>query len=256
MLAGILLKLGGYGFLRLVLPLFPDAAAQFAPVLAVLAFYWGSLLLFRPGAVRASLVVATALAASLFVFAPFVDAIWYFIVAECCFVLFWRASGPAQMEILKQNVEKGERETLFSRALSLSHASGIIIGPILGLFLKSYPLLWKELFAVLAIFYGLSAWVKSCFYISNQPAVRTQIHWKDLLITPWRDSLRLLRENSSFARFQIGFFIAGSGLMFAKPSIPGFLAHSHLSFFRITCRSPAAESRPVDFMVGHSVSHP
>ncbi len=37
MLAGILLKLGGYGFLRLVLPLFPEASAQFAPVLALLA---------------------------------------------------------------------------------------------------------------------------------------------------------------------------------------------------------------------------
>ncbi len=36
MLAGVLLKLGAYGFLRLVLPFFPEQAAQFAPVLAVL----------------------------------------------------------------------------------------------------------------------------------------------------------------------------------------------------------------------------
>jgi NADH-quinone oxidoreductase subunit M len=36
-LAGVLLKLGGYGFLRLVLPLFPDQAREFAPWLAALA---------------------------------------------------------------------------------------------------------------------------------------------------------------------------------------------------------------------------
>ena len=36
-LAGVLLKLGGFGFLRLVLPLFPDESAMFAPWLAALA---------------------------------------------------------------------------------------------------------------------------------------------------------------------------------------------------------------------------
>jgi len=36
-LAGVLLKLGGYGFIRLVLPLFPNEAQRFAPGLAVLA---------------------------------------------------------------------------------------------------------------------------------------------------------------------------------------------------------------------------
>jgi NADH-quinone oxidoreductase subunit M len=36
-LAGVLLKLGAYGLLRLVLPLFPEQAADFAPLLAVLA---------------------------------------------------------------------------------------------------------------------------------------------------------------------------------------------------------------------------
>ena len=37
LLAGVLLKLGAYGFLRLVLPLFPEQAAAFAPVIAFLA---------------------------------------------------------------------------------------------------------------------------------------------------------------------------------------------------------------------------
>src|SRR5581483_6899568 len=36
-LAGVLLKLGAYGFLRYCLTLFPDAARQFAPILIVLA---------------------------------------------------------------------------------------------------------------------------------------------------------------------------------------------------------------------------
>jgi NADH-quinone oxidoreductase subunit M len=44
-LAGVLLKLGAFGFLRLVLPLFPDQAARFAPVLAffgLLAIVFGA----------------------------------------------------------------------------------------------------------------------------------------------------------------------------------------------------------------------
>jgi NADH-quinone oxidoreductase subunit M len=45
-LAGVLLKMGGYGFLRLAIPLFPDAAREFAPLigwLAVAGIVYGAL---------------------------------------------------------------------------------------------------------------------------------------------------------------------------------------------------------------------
>lgn len=49
-LAGILLKLGGYGFLRFNLPMFPDASEVFAPLvfaLSVIAVIYTSLVAFR-----------------------------------------------------------------------------------------------------------------------------------------------------------------------------------------------------------------
>lgn len=49
-LAGILLKLGGYGFLRFSLPLFPDASIKFAPLIfwmSVIAIIYTSLVAYR-----------------------------------------------------------------------------------------------------------------------------------------------------------------------------------------------------------------
>jgi NADH-quinone oxidoreductase subunit M len=49
-LAAVLLKMGGYGFLRFSLPMFPDASMYFTPLvfaLSVIAIVWASLVAFR-----------------------------------------------------------------------------------------------------------------------------------------------------------------------------------------------------------------
>lgn len=207
------------------------------PVLAVLAFYWGSLLLFRPELLRFSLVAATAMATLFFLFSPFANSIWYFIFAECCYVLFLRAANPAQMEILKQNLSSGNRERIFSQYLSLCRALAIVIGPLLGLFLLHYPEAWKELFSLTALLYITSSGFKARLYDPAQQREKEEgravFKWKEFLLQPWRASWQLLRENRAFLQFQIGFFIGGAGLMFAKPAIPGFLTKTELSFLEI-----------------------
>jgi hypothetical protein len=204
------------------------------PTLSVFAFYWGSALLFRPQWLRPSLVLAVAAAPILFLFAPFNSKIWFFIAAEAIFILFWRAAKPAQIEIIKINVEKGAREILFSNQLNLSRASAIIIGPLLGLFVKMYPTLWKELFAVAALLYSSSAILQHLFSMPSLSLERREkLSFREIITRPWVESFELLRRNKAFAHYKLGFFIAGAGLMFMKPSIPGFLTASNLSFLAI-----------------------
>ncbi len=205
------------------------------PLLAVCAFYWGSYLHYRPEKLRLSLVLATALATCFFLFAPWADTIWYYIFAESSFILFSRAAQPAQMEIVKTNLAKGVREQVFSQALCVSHASGMILGPLLCIFLKENPTMWKELFATTALFYIASAWMKSKFRIEEvlSPQTKAITSIKEAIVGPWKESWKLLKQNRLFLQFQLGFFIAGSGLMFAKPSIPGYLREIQLSFSEI-----------------------
>jgi len=44
------------------------------------------------------------------------------------------------------------------------------------------------------------------------------------LVAPWKESFELIRENRSFAQFQMGFMLGGFGLMIMAPAYPIYFA--------------------------------
>ena len=201
------------------------------PTVSILSFYWSSSLLWRHHLLKANLVLATGLAVLPFLFAAWIDHVWLFIAAGASYSLFWRAGIPALMELLRINTK--DHEEIFSRASSFSYAIGVLAAMTYGFLLDLHPTWWKALFAVSAVTSLTSVIFLLRFEspkpkkISSDPSITT------FLTHPWKAALQLLQAKPAFFRFQLGFFIAGFGLMLAMPAIPGFLGALDLSYTKL-----------------------
>ncbi len=185
-------------------------------------------------------MLATFLTAALFLFSSFFENPWFFVLASTCYTLFFRAANPARMELLKRNIAREQRERVYSWTFKVSYAVGMLLGPFLGLLLDRYPDLWRLLFVCSAILYVLSGRLYQSIPVTDS-AVKEPLPKRDLfkiLIEPWESSYELIQANSLFARFQIGFFIAGFGLMLAKPAGDWLLGNLDISYYSLfVCRT-------------------
>lgn len=136
---------------------------------------------------------------------------------------------PAQMEILKQNVPSGARESFFSWSSAFNFLGGVIIGLSLGMWMDAQD--WKVLFFISALI-GLFAVLIQMRIPIDTSKVKEEPVQKNPLITPWKDSWNLLKQRPDFARFQIGFMMGGIGLMLIMPALVLYaaddLAVSHI----------------------------
>lgn len=199
------------------------------PTVALLAFYW-SAVSHRTGDLKKSVMWATALSVLPFVFTPFAKSVWYFIFAAGCYSLFSRASVPAMMEILKQNIGE-ERQKIYSQVSVLAYFVGIICALSFGALLDATPSLWVWLFSIAALLHLLPLRAQREMIVAPQPVKRIR-HTSFLphILHPWKESYQLMQDNREFKIFQIGFFVAGFGLMLATPSIPFYLNSLNISF--------------------------
>jgi MFS family permease len=200
------------------------------PAVALLSFYWGAVLWRNRQSLRSNWVVSRLFASLPFLIFPFVQNIWFFILVAALFHFFHRGGMPAQMEILKQNVPPGERESFFSWSCAFNFLGGLVLGLFaLGIWMNAQD--WKLLFLISALI-GLIAVVVLRRIPIDTSQIKDRPSTRNSLVTPWKDSWNLVRQRPDFARFQIGFMMGGIGLMLIMPALVLYaaddLAISHI----------------------------
>lgn len=218
------------------------------PIVSLFSLYWSALIKRRRDRLRSNIIWAGILGHLPFLFVPFVHHPWYFVFASAIYMLFWRGVNPAWMEILKINVPEELRRSVFAYGSAFYHAGGAVLAIVMGWLMDDYFQAWRWLFpltaliSLFAIFFQLTLPLKQSF---EEPEVTlpTFFSLTEEFKKPWKDAWNLLHERPDFARFQIGFMLAGGGLMLWKPAEPLFfmetlqLNYKELSIAITLCKS-------------------
>ena len=203
--------------------------ASLRPLLSLFSFYWGAELADSPEKLRRNMLLAWFFGRVPFLFIPMIPSAWYIVFCVGSFQFFHRAGIPATMEILRLNIEKGEREKLFTTSFMLCFAEGALLGLGIGRILDGDTSLWYLLLissTLLSLF--------SLYFQMNVPLPplkkKKPQALKRHLLTPWIETYHLLVRRPDFFAFQLAFMFGGMGLMIMAPVKSIYFAdHLHLT---------------------------
>jgi MFS family permease len=247
-----------YGLLMVIMRKFLGASAleivlltTLKPAVTVLSFYWSAGLKGRSSKLKPNVIWAGIWMRAPFLLTPCFDSVWFIIFAAVNYMFFSRASSPAWLEMIKRNLGDDKRSRAFSLSSALAYCEGIILSIAIGAVLDSNPSLWKWLLSGSACIGLGSVIVQGSVPIKIEPDNSEKVPFKELVIRPWRDSYRLIRDNAGFARFQWGFMICGFGIMLIMPILPVFMVDTlGISFLEVATAISIAKG------LGFAVSSP
>jgi hypothetical protein len=193
------------------------------PIVSLLAVYWSYQVKKRSDLLIPNIVWSGFLGHLPFLFVPWIDNPWYFVFASAIYMLFHRGGNPAWMEVLKVNVSEERRKTTFAYGSALYHVGGAILAIGIGWILDDKLQAWRWLFPITT----LCAFIALFFQGSipqpggaiDKPLPQTL---KGHFLKPWKEAWELVKTRPDFARFQLGFMLAGGGLMLWQPALPEF----------------------------------
>lgn len=191
------------------------------PMVAILSFYW-SAGLGKTKKLKSNVLWAGFFMRAPFLLCPWIDSIWFVIAAAVNYMFFYRAGNPAWLEIIRQNMDAGKRGKLFSWTMGIAYAEGIVLSLAMGSLLDHDPQMWKNLFFGTALVGLLVLLIQSRIPVDEKVEEGETLSLKELVVRPWKDSYRLMKERPDFSKFQWGFMISGLGLMLIQPALPIF----------------------------------
>lgn len=192
------------------------------PVIPVLSFFWNAFQAKQSKPILNNLILNIIFAYIPFLLFPFLHHYWYFLFAASIYQLLTKALTPSLMEMLKLNIPKDTRESLFSLNFFLSFLVSAFLGRFMGKMLDIDGSHWKFLCTGFALIAMSGIFFLRQVTLRSNTAANKVSYSHNLLIDPLRDSFKLINHVPEFKEFQIGFMIGGTALMLIGPALSIF----------------------------------
>lgn len=203
-------------------PLQITIAIALRPVASLFAPYWSASIHAQDRSLILKLSIANIIKYLPFLFAPFVDNPWFYVLSFGYYMMLTRGMIPTWMEILKKNVKGISMERVFAYGSAFEYIGGAILPIMFGFLLDGDEQAWRYIFpaaALVGMFSAIFIYRIPASLLDKMPAERS---FKQHLMNPWKESLNLLKKRPDFLKFQIGFMWGGAGLMVLQPVLPKF----------------------------------
>ena len=213
------------------------------PLTSFFAMYWSSSVRGRRDRLVGNLLWARILSYVPFFFVPFIDTPWFFIAIYGLYMMLSVGMVPAWMELLKLHLPKETREKTFAYTQAFGYMGGGLLPFVIGGLLDSYTQAWRWLFPIVALIGLLPLLFQRRIRVDvDSLPLEEPLNLAGKIKEPWTQAFGLLKERIDFRKFQVGFFLLGSGLMILQPALPAFfvdvlnLSYTELSIAITLCK--------------------
>lgn len=196
------------------------------PVLSLLSIYWSTAINRQRARLLPNVIWGRVLGVVTFLFFPFVENPWFFVLSSGICMMFARGVVPGWMEILKINIPGAAGKRVFAYTSLLGYLGSGLLSILFGELLDNYTQAWRWIFPISALLSFLGVFFQLRVPIPNSTASETTSRitsvW-EWITQPWSEAWKLLCQRPDFRKFQIGLMISGFGLMVMQPALPIFI---------------------------------